>query len=68
MTRNRTISTMLLFAAIVALATPSLRAEELEKTKKIGGTTVHYKVVLPTATMRPRRIRRSWRLAAVRRR
>src|SRR6202795_2493957 len=28
-------------------ATQPLRAELLEKTKKVGGTTVHYKVVLP---------------------
>jgi len=37
-------------AAIVAMfATQSVRAEELEKTKKVGGATVHYKVVLPNA-------------------
>ena len=34
--------------ALVVFATPTLRAEVLEKTKKIAGTTVHYKVVLPT--------------------
>jgi poly(3-hydroxybutyrate) depolymerase len=36
------------FAAAVAIfATAPLRAELLEKTKKVAGTTVHYKVVLP---------------------
>src|SRR5215469_8122148 len=39
--------TTLLLAALLILAGPSARAEVLEKTKKIGGTTVHYKVVLP---------------------
>jgi poly(3-hydroxybutyrate) depolymerase len=34
--------------ALVVFATPTLRAEVLERTKKIAGTTVHYKVVLPT--------------------
>jgi predicted esterase len=35
-------------AALVALfATQSMHAELLEKTKKVGGTTVRYKVVLP---------------------
>ena len=34
--------------ALVVFATPTLRAEVLEKTKKIAGTTVHYKVILPT--------------------
>jgi poly(3-hydroxybutyrate) depolymerase len=41
---------MLLTAAAAVLAifaVQPLRAEPLEKTKKIGGTTVHYKVVLP---------------------
>ena len=32
---------------ITLLATQPLRAELLEKTKKVGSTTVHYKVVLP---------------------
>jgi len=32
--------------AAMAAATP-LRADDSEKTKKVGGTTVHYKVVLP---------------------
>jgi predicted peptidase len=39
----------LFFAAVVVaiLAAPSAQAELLEKTKKVGATTVHYKVVLP---------------------
>src|SRR5438128_2304944 len=32
---------------LTLFATHALRAELLEKTKKIGSTTVHYKVVLP---------------------
>src|SRR5499425_1140774 len=36
-----------LVAAIVTLATQPLQAELLEKTKKVGKTTVQYKVVLP---------------------
>src|SRR5690348_2337602 len=35
-----------LLVAMAAVAV-SARAELLEKTKKVGGTTVHYKVVLP---------------------
>jgi predicted esterase len=35
-------------AACVVFATTPVRAEVLEKTKKVAGTTVHYKVVLPT--------------------
>src|SRR5690349_1574573 len=36
-------------AGVAALcAGPSAQAELLEKTKKVAGTTVHYKVVLPT--------------------
>ena len=39
---------MLLVAAAVAMfTTQTLQAELLEKTKKVGGTTVRYKVVLP---------------------
>jgi predicted esterase len=40
---------MLLSAAVIVamLAVLPVRAELLEKTKKVGGTTVHYKVVLP---------------------
>ena len=34
-------------AAVAMFATQPLRAELLEKTKKVGGTTVRYKVVLP---------------------
>ena len=34
-------------AAIAISATQPLHAELLEKAKKVGGTTVHYKVVLP---------------------
>ena len=38
----------LFFAAVVAMfATQPVQAEVLEKTKKVGGTTVQYKVVLP---------------------
>src|SRR5262245_61033005 len=36
-----------LAAALVMSATLPLKAELLEKTKKVGTTTVHYKVVLP---------------------
>src|ERR1700726_3567597 len=34
-------------AAIVMFLIQPLRAEVLEKTKEAGGTTVHYKIVLP---------------------
>jgi poly(3-hydroxybutyrate) depolymerase len=34
-------------AAVALCATRPLHAEQAEKTKKVGGTTVHYKVVLP---------------------
>src|SRR3954466_10901138 len=34
-------------AAVALSAAQPLRAELLEKTKTVGGTTVHYKVVLP---------------------
>jgi poly(3-hydroxybutyrate) depolymerase len=34
-------------AAVAVSAAQPLYAEQLEKTKKVGGTTVHYKVVLP---------------------
>jgi len=47
MIRNRTLSTILFSAVVLAVASLSLNAEELDKTKKINGTTVHYKVVLP---------------------
>ena len=36
-----------LMAALVILASLSAKAEVLDKTKNIGGITVHYKVVLP---------------------
>src|SRR5438874_1019289 len=38
---------LVLIAAVVLFAAQSLRAEVLEKTKKVGRTTVQYKVVLP---------------------
>jgi hypothetical protein len=39
----------LFFALVIAMfATQPVRAELLEKTKKVGGTTVRYKVVLPS--------------------
>jgi len=44
--RHRLI-TFSFVAALMMLASHSLKAEVIEKTKKIGGTTVHYKVVLP---------------------
>jgi poly(3-hydroxybutyrate) depolymerase len=34
-------------AAVVISAAQPVNAEEFEKTRKVGGTTVHYKVVLP---------------------
>ena len=34
-------------AAVAMSATQPLQAELFEKTKKVGGTTVHYKIVLP---------------------
>ena len=34
-------------AALVMLFSQPLRADEIEKTKDVGGTTVHYKTVLP---------------------
>ncbi len=48
MTPDSTWMRVTLAAAAVAMfSTQSVRAELLEKTKKVGGTTVHYKVVLP---------------------
>ena len=38
---------LLTVAALAILASHPVKAEVLDKTKKIGGTTVHYKVVLP---------------------
>ena len=50
MTQGRSIRTLLMLAATVAVAvftTRPLQAELLEKTTTVGGTAVHYKVVLP---------------------
>jgi predicted peptidase len=44
---NRYQWIMCLLAAYVILASHPLNAEVLDKTKTIGGTVVHYKVVLP---------------------
>jgi len=44
--RGRTFLIAALAACVVFAASP-LRAEILDKTKKVAGTTVHYKVVLP---------------------
>jgi poly(3-hydroxybutyrate) depolymerase len=44
----RWISLAVVIAASVTATTQPLHAELLEMTKKVGGTTVHYKVVLPT--------------------
>src|SRR5262244_3808681 len=41
------IMRLLTAVGILMLATPPLQAELLEKTKKVGSTTVNYKVVLP---------------------
>ena len=35
--------------AVAVFATQPLHAELIEKTTQVGGTTVHYKVVLPDA-------------------
>lgn len=43
---GRILSTVAAFS-LVALAAPAARAEVLEKTAKVGGVTVQYKVVLP---------------------
>jgi poly(3-hydroxybutyrate) depolymerase len=34
-------------AVAIVVATPTLHAELIERTRKVGGTAVHYKVVLP---------------------
>ena len=49
MTRNTglMLPAVLAAAAVAMFATQPLQAELLEKTKKVGGTTVQYKVVLP---------------------
>src|SRR5262249_17289975 len=47
---KRSISKWMLRVSVVAVvifATQPLQAELVEKAKKVGGTTVHYKVVLP---------------------
>lgn len=43
--RSRSLTTAI--AALVLTAAPPLRADVIEKTKTVAGTTVHYKVVLP---------------------
>lgn len=48
MKHSRSKWTLLFSVAVVAMfATQSVQAELLEKTKKVGGATVRYKVVLP---------------------
>jgi poly(3-hydroxybutyrate) depolymerase len=47
--RTKWMPLSLALVAAVVLATLPLRAELLEKTKQVGNTTVHYKVVLPNA-------------------
>ena len=44
---RRTLLPLLLIAALAMLAGTPAKAEVLEKTMDVGGTTVHYKVVLP---------------------
>jgi len=44
---NRYRGTLLFVGLFVILASHPVRAEVLDKTKKIGGTPIHYKVVLP---------------------
>ncbi len=49
---KRSISKWMLrvsMVAVVMFATQPLQAELVEKAKKVGGTTVHYKVVLPNS-------------------
>src|SRR6059036_3275764 len=49
---KRSISKWMLrvsMVAVVLLVTQPLQAELVEKAKKVGGTTVHYKVVLPNS-------------------
>ena len=43
---KRMLSTVAV-VSVVTLVAPPARAELLEKTKKVGGVTVQYKVVLP---------------------
>ena len=44
---SRWIPAAVAIAVLIIVATQPLYAELLDKTKKVGGTTVHYKVVLP---------------------
>jgi len=44
---SRWIPAAVAIAVLIIVATQPLHAELLDKTKKVGGTTVHYKVVLP---------------------
>jgi pimeloyl-ACP methyl ester carboxylesterase len=46
--RSNWILALAAAAAVTMCAAQPLLAEQLEKSKKVGGTTVHYKVVLPT--------------------
>jgi poly(3-hydroxybutyrate) depolymerase len=45
---SRRILSAVAVISVVALSAPWARADVLEKSKKVGGVTVHYKVVLPT--------------------
>jgi poly(3-hydroxybutyrate) depolymerase len=47
--RSNWVLAMAATAAVAMSATQPLHADQAEKTKKVGGTTVHYKVVLPNA-------------------
>jgi poly(3-hydroxybutyrate) depolymerase len=47
--RSNWVLAMAATAAVAMSATQPLHADHAEKTKKVGGTTVHYKVVLPNA-------------------
>src|SRR5438046_10669279 len=44
---SRWMLTVLTAAAVAMFAIQPVHAELIEKTKKVGSTTVHYKVVLP---------------------
>ena len=45
---NRLTSKWLICAALTAIASAPTQAELLEKSKKVGNVTVHYKVILPS--------------------
>jgi len=45
--RRPRCAVLLLVAAVAMMANVPVKAEVLDKTMKVGGTTVHYKVVLP---------------------